>query len=92
VGWTLFPQLLDFSKHFTSFEASSILQVKKWIRQIVLALSGIHSLGFAHMDIKEANLLLDAEGDVYVTDFEYSHWVKEAPYPAWGTTGGAEVK
>jgi serine/threonine protein kinase len=45
----------------------------KFFRQLVSAISHLHSLGIAHRDLKPENLLLDASGDIKVVDFGLSN-------------------
>lgn len=44
-------------------------QVLVWIDQAAAALDAAHEAGIAHGEVKPANLLLDAQGDVQVGDF-----------------------
>lgn len=43
--------------------------VAEWIRQAAQALAHAHELGIVHRDVKPANLMLDGNSHVWVTDF-----------------------
>jgi serine/threonine protein kinase/WD40 repeat protein len=47
----------------------SFRQVAELIAQAAEALEYAHSMGVVHRDVKPANLLLDAAGNVWITDF-----------------------
>jgi serine/threonine-protein kinase PpkA len=46
-----------------------VAEVKKWLASVAEALDFIHRKGFLHRDVKPANILFDAEGHVYLSDF-----------------------
>jgi serine/threonine protein kinase len=43
--------------------------VAGWVAQAAEALEHAHSLGIVHRDVKPANLMVDAQGKLWVTDF-----------------------
>ena len=49
--------------------AQPLDQVIVWIEQVAAMLDAAHEAGIAHGEVKAANLLLDAQGDVQVADF-----------------------
>ncbi|KAL3882370.1 hypothetical protein ACJMK2_028722 [Sinanodonta woodiana] len=51
-------------------------EVRKYIRQIVLAIDYIHRLSILHRDLKIENLLLDSNQDIKIIDFGLSNSIK----------------
>ncbi|OHT08503.1 CAMK family protein kinase [Tritrichomonas foetus] len=47
-------------------------EAKKLIKQILLSVQYIHSLGIAHRDLKPENLLIDSFGNIKIADFGFS--------------------
>ncbi|MBL4818144.1 MAG: protein kinase [Deltaproteobacteria bacterium] len=47
----------------------SMGEIKKIIRQLLLAISNLHAIGLLHCDIKPDNILLNNSGDVHLADF-----------------------
>ncbi|KAJ7846378.1 kinase-like domain-containing protein [Mycena olivaceomarginata] len=46
---------------------------RRWICQIALGVSYIHTSGIIHRDLKPENLLLDADGNIRISDFGSAH-------------------
>jgi len=44
-------------------------QAARWLRDIALAVDHAHARGVLHSDLKPANILLDEQGNAFVTDF-----------------------
>ncbi len=44
-------------------------RLRDWLEPIADALDFIHRKGYIHRDVKPANILFDAEGNVYLSDF-----------------------
>ncbi|XP_045477451.1 serine/threonine-protein kinase S6KL isoform X2 [Harmonia axyridis] len=53
-----------------------IALVQLYVAQIALALDFLHNAGVVYRDLKPENLLLDSEGNVQLTDFGLSKWLK----------------
>ena len=49
-----------------------LAEVSRMMRQVGGALTYAHQLGVVHRDVKPSNVLLDAQGDCYLTDFGLS--------------------
>ena len=46
--------------------------VRKYMKQMLIAMAWLHENGIAHRDIKSNNILLDFKGDVMLSDFGLS--------------------
>jgi serine/threonine protein kinase len=75
-----------------SLEACGIVTRKAYVRQIVLGLQHLHSLGIVHRDIKPGNILITPDGRVVLSDFGVSKkliagQLSFQPTVATGTSG-----
>ncbi|KAJ7628620.1 kinase-like domain-containing protein [Roridomyces roridus] len=55
------------------FKFSAKDNARRWICQLTLGISAIHTSGIIHRDIKPENLLLDSRGNIRITDFGSAH-------------------
>jgi predicted Ser/Thr protein kinase len=55
---------------------------------IVAALAGLHRSGFAHRDVKPANILVTADGNAFLVDFGFSRKVRGSGQSLDGTVNG----
>ncbi len=59
----------------------SVDDAVSWIVQVAKALHHIHEAGIVHCDLKPANVLLTAEGNVVITDFGLARTTVSAGFP-----------
>jgi serine/threonine protein kinase/tetratricopeptide (TPR) repeat protein len=59
-------------------DAGAFRQIAEWGIQAAEALEHAHSLGIVHRDIKHANLMIDSNGSLWVTDFGLARTAAEA--------------
>ena len=62
-------------------------QISKTLDQIADALSAAHAQGIVHRDVKPENILLDQEGNAYVSDFGIARDVSEPTTIGSGVLG-----
>lgn len=58
------------------------------VRDIISAIEYAHERGIVHCDLKPANVLIDKEGRVFVTDFGFAYLLNAAPDWQTGAVGG----
>ena len=59
-------------------DAAYFRRVAEWGTQAAEALEHAHSLGIVHRDVKPANLIVDVQGKLWVTDFGLARTVTDA--------------
>jgi len=65
------------SEYITKHGSLSLQDVQWYLEQIASALDYAHSHGCIHCDVKPANMLIDGEGHVMLSDFGIAHLSKE---------------
>lgn len=56
-------------------------KAKRWFAQLVSAVDKMHTQCYAHRDIKPENLLIDAEDNILLTDFELCESFQRQGFP-----------
>ncbi|MBN2390999.1 MAG: tetratricopeptide repeat protein [Anaerolineae bacterium] len=72
-------------------ERLSYTEIRRIIDQIADALSHVHGQGIIHRDIKPSNILLNTEGDAFLTDFGIAQLLTEGRQTTKGIVLGTPV-
>ncbi len=76
----------DLARHLTEDTPWDSVKVLDWIGQVNQALAKVHQYGWLYLDLKPANLLLTAHGDVKLADFGTSRLRSALPAAAYAGT------
>lgn len=60
---------------------------RMWFAQTLSAIVYMHTMGIAHRDIKNENILLDADWNVKLSDFGFSCYMDKPSWTSCGTIG-----
>lgn len=62
-------------------------QIRQWAQQICQGLQHIHNQGIIHCDLKPANILLNEDNRILITDFGFAKYLKDEVRQASGIQG-----
>lgn len=75
----------DLAQHLAHGAPLPFARILDWIAQVNHALATVHRHGWRYLDLKPANLLLDAGGNLKLTDFGTSQRLSAGAHPYSGT-------
>ncbi|KAF9523456.1 kinase-like domain-containing protein [Crepidotus variabilis] len=80
LAMTLYPTDLD--TEIMRLNGVGAVRAKFYMAEMIIALTELHSRGIVHRDLKAANILIDYEGHIVISDFGLSKDFGERPTDA----------
>lgn len=75
----------ELFSHLCQMEYFDIPTTRYYVAQLVTAIARLHSVNIAYRDIKPENLLLDAQGQLKLTDFGFARRMEDLSVSSCGT-------
>jgi serine/threonine protein kinase len=88
-GWYIVSEFIEGTSLRTRLEAGSLPfeQAARIVATVAGALHAAHLAGLVHRDVKSANILLDRDGNAYLTDFGLAIGEDELPGERYKISG-----
>ena len=76
----------DLARHIAAEPTIPLARILCWMAQLNQALARVHQYGWVYLDLKPANVLLSADGNVKLADFGTSRSNADAPAASYAGT------